>query len=145
MNLPFSRVYLISISFVMLAFGTSVLGQAEATHTIDAAEANCLKTARGTMPRAKCYSDAADAWEKDVTDTYAKLLKAADENDKKKFAVAQTAWEGYRDAEFELISNIYGRKKGSGYIIVRITLRSAIVRARALRLENWLGAFNQVE
>ena len=107
-------------------------------HPIESAQAKCLKTHHGTMPRAKCYSDAALAWEKDVTKTYATLLQTVKADDKTSLEASQTAWEKYRDAEFDFIGHIYGDKKGTGYISVRIIKRLSIVRSRALELEDWL-------
>jgi len=145
MNLPFGHNGLLSATVVLFALGLSVMGQTAETHRIDIAQAKCLKTSKGTMPRAKCYSDAADAWEKDVADTFAKLLKVTEGENKKSLEASQTAWEAYRDAEFDLIAQVYGRRKGSGYIAVRITLRSEILRTRAIRLENWLDTFKPSE
>ena len=107
-------------------------------HPIDAAQAKCLKTHHGTMPRAKCYSDASEAWNKDVTKTFAALLSIMKSEDKDAMKSSQSTWESFRDAEFDVISHFYGRKKGTGYISVRIIARMEVVKARAFQLENWL-------
>ncbi|HEX3101974.1 MAG TPA: lysozyme inhibitor LprI family protein [Pyrinomonadaceae bacterium] len=113
-----------------------------AVHPIDASQAACLKKAKGTMPRAKCYSDAAESWEKDVTKTYAAVLKALPSDCRSVFETSQSAWEKYRDAEFEVIAKMYNSRKGTGYISVRILLRMNIVKQRALLLEDWLASPN---
>lgn len=122
--------------FILFSFCSLAAAQADAPHSIDAAQAECLKTHHGTMPRAKCNSDAMQAWEKDVTKTYAALKTKLPSDNRKSFEASQTAWEKYRDAEFDFISNRYAAKKGTGYISVRIILRMQIVKARALELES---------
>ena len=135
------------ITFLLLfaVFGISVAAQDEkpVTHPIDAAQAKCLKTHHGTMPRAKCYSDASGAWNEDVTKTYAALLLKVSATDKGSIEKSQTAWGKYRDAEYDLISHFYGNKRGTGYISVRIIARMEIVKERALRLEDWLATASE--
>lgn len=113
-------------------------GDATATHPIDVAMEKCLKTHHGTMPRADCYSAASEAWDKDLAKVYAELRQAEDAKNKPALETSQAAWKKYRDAEFDYLAQIYGQRRGTGYISVRITTRMEIVRARALNLESRL-------
>ncbi len=141
--ITYSHSFVIQTSivlFILVVFSPGVFGQAAdgAQHPIEKAQAECLKTRHGTMPRARCYSDAAEAWEQEVTKIYVQLVKAIEPNDKRSLENSQTAWEKYRDAEFNLLAHLYGQKKGTGYISVRIIERMEIVRQRAIELKNRL-------
>ena len=130
----------------LLCLSAAVSAQDDATetapHPIDAAMNKCLKTHKGNLPRAECYSATSEAWEKDVTSVYAKLLAIADAPEKAVLAKSQRAWEQFRDAEFEFYSRLYNSRKGTGYISVRITTRMEIVKTRALQLESHLESLN---
>ena len=124
----------------------SAYGQKTAVNPIDATLAKCLATAKANLPRAECYSNAEAAWEKDVDTTYEALvarLSGPERPTELKTSVEKTqmAWERFRDAEFDLFSQEYGKKRGTGYIIPRITMRIDVVKPRALELERLLAAY----
>jgi uncharacterized protein YecT (DUF1311 family) len=129
-----TRLSTITLLCGLLTFASLCHAQSEVStiNPIDKTQTSCLKTQHCTMPRAKCYSDAADAWEKDVTEIYALLLKAVPKEKRPALETSQSAWEAYRDAEFEMIAQMYNDRKGSGYISVRIILRMNVVKERAL-------------
>ncbi len=131
---------------MLVLFCFSAYGQKTAVNPIDAALAKCLGTAKANLPSAECYSNAEAAWEKDVDTTYVALiakLSAPERPPELKTGVekTQTAWEQFRDAEFDLFSQQYGKKRGTGYIIPRITMRIDVIKPRALELERLLAAY----
>lgn len=110
---------------------------ASAIDPIDVAQAKCLKTHNGTMPRARCYSQASDAWEKKVEDTYAALMKKLPQNEQETLKKGQAAWTEYQEQEEALISSLYPGR-GTGYIAVRIIEIMRAWKYRALELESHL-------
>lgn len=147
-NVPeasFMRLILLAAA-IMILFCFSAYGQKTHVNPIESALRKCLATAKANLPRAECYSNAEAAWEKDVDSTYKALiakLSAADRPAELKTSVekTQSAWEQFRDAEFDLFSQEYGKKRGTGYIIPRITMRIDVIKPRALELERLLAAY----
>ncbi|MGH9820993.1 MAG: lysozyme inhibitor LprI family protein [Pyrinomonadaceae bacterium] len=113
----------------------AVAAQSEAKHPIDRQLDKCLSVKHGTMPRAECYSKAFEAWDKDVSTTYAKLKETLPAAQVEPLVAAQASWEHYRDDEFGFIAALYAKRRGTGYISTRIILRTEIVKARAVLLE----------
>ena len=141
MKLKLLFVSAIAVSVMwMLPLTACAQQDAPVKHPIETALQQCLAKSHATMPRARCYSQASDAWDKDVAVTYAELLRRENAVAKSSLQAAQAAWEKYRDAEFDYLAELYWQRKGTGYIAVRIVQRSEIVRARALQLENRLVA-----
>jgi uncharacterized protein YecT (DUF1311 family) len=132
--------------FIKLVFGFVLLAavtvtanaQADEKHPIDATLGQCLKIHHGTMPRAKCYSDASVSWQTEVKDTYAELLKLLPAESRTTLEKSQAAWEKYQAGEAELITKIYFRQKGTMYISVRIIELMKPFKDRALELESHL-------
>lgn len=139
------RVILLAAALlILLCF--SAYGQKTPVNPIDTALTRCLAKAKGNLPRAECYSKAAEAWEKDLDNTYKALIARLSGPEssaelRKKVENTQTTWEQFRDAEFELFSERYGKKRGTGYIIPRITMRIDVIKPRALELERLLAAY----
>ncbi len=121
------------------------LAQGQTDNGIDKVQAKCLKTHSGTMPRAKCYSDAFEAWEKNIAQTYAEMRSVVPTATKHSLETAQKAWETFRDAEFDFIGERYANRKGTGYIAIRIILRIDVLKPRALQLEKELGQIKGTE
>ena len=138
-------VFLIAITTLVLA--AAAFAQDE-INPIDKKLNACLAVTKGNMPRAECYSTAAEAWEKDIATSYAALIKkltalgADSAGLKKDIQQAQAAWEKYRDAQFQVFWDEYGKKKGTGYIIPRITMRIDVMKPRAIELENELALYS---
>ncbi len=104
---------------------------------IDVAQVQCLKKTHATMPRAKCYSVASQAWQNKVEVTYAVLLKKLSPELKKTLEAGQTAWHKYQEEEENLIANLYPGR-GTGYISVRIIEIMKAYKDRALALQSHL-------
>ncbi len=137
MNYRLQTINLILVLAVILGLARINFAQAENSekNSIDAAQAQCLKTSRGTMPRARCYSHASDAWQKKVADTYAALLKLLPARSQETLKKGQAAWQEYQSEEEALISSLYP-SRGSAFISVRIIEIMKAYKARALELEN---------
>ncbi|MFM9905134.1 MAG: lysozyme inhibitor LprI family protein [Pyrinomonadaceae bacterium] len=130
------------LNYIIIAIGLVTCfyasGSAQtANDPIDVAQAQCLKTHHGTMPRAKCYSAASDAWQKKEEASYEILLKILSPQMKKELVDGQTAWIEYQKEEEALISDLY-TSRGTGYIAVRIIEITKAYKARALDLESHL-------
>ena len=134
MKYKLKTIFIIAASGLILLCSTNGFAQVDA---IDAAQAKCLKTHRGTMPRAKCYSAASDAWQKKVADVYAALMKILPPETRKTLEGGQTAWLKYQEEEETLILNLYPGR-GAGYISVRIIEIMKAYKDRATELENHL-------
>lgn len=131
MNLGKYIIWLIFLSFPIL-----VTAQETTIHPIDMALSKCLQTAKATMPRAECYSAASEAWQKAVTDDYQKLLPQLSSELQVILKDEQSLWEKFRDESEKFVMAKYGKRKGSGYISVRIIELMKPYKARALDLES---------
>ena len=133
------RLMIINAFGIVLICAAAGFAQSEKiiVNQIDAVQAQCLKKAHATMPRAKCYSAASDAWQKKVEVTYAALLKKLSPEMKKTLEDGQTAWLKYQEEEENLIGNLYPGR-GTGYISVRIIEIMKAYKDRALELESHL-------
>jgi uncharacterized protein YecT (DUF1311 family) len=121
----------IILSAVALAF--SAVGSAQdAARPIDAAMAECLEIHKGNMPRVKCYSDASQAWTKEVDDKYTALQSLVPANLLDIFKDSQAAWVRYRDAEWRFLDTKNAKQTGTGHIAERVIERMAPVRERAI-------------
>lgn len=99
------------ISFVLVFLFTAAVSAQSRPNKIDLDQEKCLSVKHGTMPRAQCYSVAFEAWEKDVSETYASLRPRLSVTQAKALEASQNEWEKYRDSEFEFISALYSKKK----------------------------------
>ncbi len=130
--------------FIILAIliaAATVYGQDEKNETepknpIDVVMDKCLETNHGTMPRAKCYSTASESWQAVVKTSYAELLKLLPASGRPALRKSQTAWKQYQMGESAVIMTMYGSKRGTGYISVRIILLMKAYRDRALELQD---------
>jgi uncharacterized protein YecT (DUF1311 family) len=106
-------------------------------HPIDINLKACLKVNRANMQRAQCHSKAARTWVKEVKRAYAGLYAVAGAKDKTNIKASQDAWEKYSEAEGSRVMTPYLRRRGTGYISVRIIILYEINRKRTLELERW--------
>lgn len=133
-------VLVLGSTFAAFAQDEPANANTDEKHPIDAAMEKCLANNHGTMPRAECYSKASETWQTEVKTKYAELLKALPAASRSVLKQSQTRWKIYQKGEADLIMKIYGKKKGSGYISVRIILLMKAYRNRALELESHLGS-----
>ncbi len=96
----------------------------------------CLAAAKATMPRAKCYSTASEAWQKSAEIDYRELVSQTDGENKKLLQDEQKSWENYRAAHEKYVMAIYGNRRGTGYISTRIIELMKPYKERALELED---------
>lgn len=120
----------------LLIFPILITAQENSVHPIDVALYKCLKTATATMPRAECYSTASEAWQKAVVDDYQKLLPQLTPELQDILKDEQSSWEKFRDEYEKFVMAKYGKRRGSGYISVRIIELMKPYRERVLELEN---------
>ena len=102
---------------------------------IDAALDKCLAGKHGTFPRAECYSAAEEAWEKDVTMSYAQALKLVPAEVVPKLKANQAAWEKFKESLTDLYATKNAKQRGTGHIAGRIIENIDIYKPRALFLE----------
>lgn len=124
------------IGLIILGFTIFAKGQEISNNPIDIALTNCLNTEKATMPRAKCYSKASEAWQQVVKNYYQILLKQVLPEIRIILKEEQTAWEKYHIFNEKFVMAKYGKRKGSGYISVRIIELMKPYRERALELES---------
>jgi uncharacterized protein YecT (DUF1311 family) len=127
----------------LLVFPILITAQENSVHPIDASLYKCLRTAAANLLRAKCYSTASEAWQKAVTDDYQKLLPQLSSELQDILKVEQKAWEEFKDEREKFVMAKYGKRKGSGYISVRIIELMKPYKERALELEARLQPANQ--
>lgn len=124
-------VWLIFFSFPVLT-----TAQETTIHPIDLALQKCLQKEKATMPRAKCYSTASEAWQKAVPDDYQKLLPQLSSELQLILKEEQSLWDKFREASEKFVMAKYGKRKGTGYISVRIIELMKPYKERALELES---------
>ncbi|HSY48798.1 MAG TPA: lysozyme inhibitor LprI family protein [Thermoanaerobaculia bacterium] len=129
------------IVLAILMAATAIYGQDEQNqpapkHPIDVAMDKCLEANHATMPRAKCYSTASESWQAAVKTSYAELLTLLPASGRPALRKSQAAWKQYEAGEAEVIMTMYGKKTGTGYVSVRITLLMKAYRDRALELQS---------
>ena len=120
---------------ILPVFSVCAAAQKTEKHLIDAEMDKCLAAAKAVMPRAKCYSQASEAWGKSVEIDYRELLSQTKAGNKKFLEDEQAAWEKYCAARENYVMSVYGNRKGSGYISTRIMLLMKPYKERALELE----------
>ncbi|MBX7169360.1 MAG: DUF1311 domain-containing protein [Pyrinomonadaceae bacterium] len=121
---------------IILGFTVFANGQENSNNPIDIVLTKCLKTEKATMARAKCYSNASESWQEAVTKDYQKLLNLLSPEIQLILKDEQKAWEKYRIFNESFVMAKYGKRKGSGYISVRIIELMKPYRERALELES---------
>ena len=93
------------------------------------------------MPRAECYSTAAEAWETDVKINYPKVLKVIPPKLLESFKANQLAWENFKNSMEEFNGDKNEGQRGSGHIAGRIIENIDIWKPRAVFLENLLDQY----
>ncbi|MBU0694688.1 MAG: DUF1311 domain-containing protein [Candidatus Omnitrophica bacterium] len=125
--------FLISpILILFLAFPYGAFAQDE--HPIDKSLEECIgKTKSITLGMKKCLEEAIVRWRGELNKYHNLLMGTLDEKSKEQLKKSQSAWQKFRDLEFEFIPS-YFLDIGS---YIGPTIRSdrlRIIRARALEL-----------
>ena len=105
---------------------------------------NCLKIATANLQRAECYRTASQAWQNAVPKDFQKLRSQLPPDLQELLQEEQKAWEKFKDEREKFVLGKYGKRKGSGYLTVRILELMKPFKERALELENRLEN-NQTE
>jgi hypothetical protein len=115
----------------------------EIPHPIDAALEKCLAGTHGTMPRAECYSTAAQAWETEAKINYPKVLKVIPPELLEPFKANQLAWEKYRISLEEFNAEKNAGQRGTMHIGERIRENIDIWKRRAVFLNGLLDQYER--
>lgn len=104
---------------------------------IDIAYFHCLDQDTSSGNIGGCAFIAYGKWEKEMKDTYSKLMRELKKKDEKDaLQQSQKAWEAYRDATF-LSYDMMFDKPGSQWCLLRHNDRIDMVRSRALQLRSY--------
>jgi len=121
----------------ILFFSFSCSAQEEKKDEIDITYQACLAKDSSTANISACAFVAYGKWNKEMDNTYKKLLKSLKkEKDRAALKQSQAAWVMYRDAEFKSYDNMFNLP-GSKYCLIRQDGRINIVRARTQQLREY--------
>jgi uncharacterized protein YecT (DUF1311 family) len=112
-------------------------------NAIDTTMNKCLETRKANMLRVECYNNASEAWEKDVNDKYAAVQKLLPEAFVPAFKDSQSTWGKYRDTQWRFLDIKNAKQRGTGHIAGRIIERMAVVRERALFLDDLYSTYKE--
>jgi uncharacterized protein YecT (DUF1311 family) len=134
------KFFKIQAGLILLLFSFQCQAQVKNTNPIDVDYQHCLAKDTSTVNICNCAFVAYGKWNKEMDNSYKKLLKTLKkENEKAVLKQSQTAWLAYRDAEFkshDYIFNIPGNK----WCSLRQDGRIDIVKARVMQLQDYLTA-----
>jgi len=105
-------------------------------HPIDEAYDQAVEKDSSTMGMVKASSDAEKQWDDELNKYYKLLTGKLDKKAQQSIKKAQLAWIKFRDAEFELIAEVYSKMDGTMYRVIAAGLRAEVVKKRALDLKN---------
>lgn len=91
----------------------------------------------------KCSQIAQKSWEKDIQNNLDELKKFFTPEDYEKLLLSQSAWENYKNKDFELIDSVISHKQGTIYLNFREGWKTEIIRRRALLLREYLNTLNE--
>jgi uncharacterized protein YecT (DUF1311 family) len=109
---------------------------AQDKHPIDKFEQECIEKNPTTAGMSNCTYEAEKKWDAEMNKYYKLLMEILDEDGKKKLKESQLAWIKFRDAEFEVIKNIYP-EDASIFINIRSADAMGVVKERALQLKRY--------
>lgn len=83
-----------------------------------------------------CLSEALDAWEKQLQETYALLYSQMEGSNRTNLQVSQSAWVDYKHAQYKFLESYYGRMEGTMYKQIMISEKIEVVKRRFAELYN---------
>lgn len=101
-------VVLLSVFLCANAFFGNVLVFAQDNHPVDKSIDDCLSNSKFiTSEMVECFKEGYVKWKAEIEKYYNLLMDVLDKESKEQLQKSQSAWEKYRDAEFEFIPNYY--------------------------------------
>lgn len=83
-----------------------------------------------------CLSEALDAWEKQLQDTYALLYSQMEGSNRTNLQLSQSAWVEYKHAQYKFLENYYGTMQGTMYKQIMVSEKIEVVKRRFAELYN---------
>jgi len=135
-----------AISFLVFLFAVvHCSAQTIKEDHIDEEYHKCLLKDTGYVTICDCAFVAYEKWEKEMNNTYDKLLKTLKkEKEKTALKQSQNAWATYKEAEFTTYNYIFNIP-GNKWCSIRQDGRIDIVRSRTLQLRNYLESLKKDE
>lgn len=103
-------------------------------YKVDTILADCLKDNITTVGMSDCFANAQDLWDKELNKYYQLLLTKLDATGRKKLKETQKQWIIFRDQEIKFISEAYGNRDGTMWIIIVADKINQLIRQRAVDL-----------
>lgn len=123
--------------------GNNQTNLAEVLDPIDKTERECISKTANTYEMNKCSQIAQQSWKKDIQNNLDELKKFFTPEDYEKLLLSQSAWENYKNKDFELIDSVISHKQGTIYLNFREGWKTEIIRRRALLLREYLNTLNE--
>lgn len=134
----FRSITSIALAFLLLATYLSAQessGSSNMVKTIERDLSNCyIDRDYTTAGMTECEFKAYEEYDKVLNAVYQKLMVILNEPAKEKLIKSQRRWIKFRDAEFEMIKQIYSTLQGTMWIPMHVAERVAIVRHRVEEL-----------
>lgn len=137
--MQFMRIRFFMFFFALLGAIESFSQNKIYVHPIDLALENCLSVSEDQTIGGKieCEYTARMAWDKEMSKYYKLLVEVLKPVEKKSFKESQRDWVVYRDDEMNFASALYKNMEGSSWLLVHAKRLTAIVKQRALELEEY--------
>jgi uncharacterized protein YecT (DUF1311 family) len=103
---------------------------------------DCLNNpaASSTVGQTQCIASAGAAWDRELNETYQRLLKSLDPSSQTSLRASQRQWLAFRDAERKFQAGPWSRDQGSLAAVSVGLVNVDILRNRVLTLRNYLGS-----
>ena len=123
---------------------TSLYSQPKKTeYKIDTILSKCLDKNQTTVGMNDCLVKSQELWDKELNKYYKLLNSKLDSAGQRKLKEAQKQWLNFRDKEIQLISDAYGKRDGTMWIIVTADKINQLVRQRAVDMIEYYETLTQ--
>lgn len=132
------RKTILTAVLLTLVFQAGHTASAGIQKEIEKRQSDCVEKDPSTAGMTRCSEAAYEEWDRELNNSYKRLLKAIPEEEgKAKVKEAQRAWLKFRDQEFKCIDAVYAGMEGTMYIPMHAESRLRVVRERALLLGHY--------
>ncbi len=127
--------FCILFASLVFVFSATPLLAEEEKHKIDIWLEEAIKKDSSTAGMREATNEAREMWDKEMNETYQRLLDRSSEEQKEILKAAQKAWVAFRDANGELITEFVVKDGGTAHQLIATSMGYQMVKDRALQLK----------
>ena len=128
---------------LLFCFASISFAQAPDPHPIDTWLQQALEKDYTTAGMRAAINKANGMWDKEMNQTYTRLLTRLDKERQASLKEAQRAWLKFRDSEGKVIAGIVSSKEGTMWQLIASNYSMEVVRTRALQLKSYEDALEE--